>query len=246
MKCFVQLGKYGDIANICPVILYEFQSTGQKPAFLTSWKYGDIAIRMSYADPIMWDGDWQDLKGAVAFAKRKFSDVVVTQTYGKDFPIQKRRSSFQLDAWERAGRLELWDKIPLVLDTDEQKPASPQKHILFALNSESSPFDHSQEMLDLLAKEFPGHVLWSLDNTRLGNVVDCISLYNHADALVTVETAHIHLSRASTKPVVAIAADKPSRWHGSAFSERFAFYCRYSEFLSRKDELVRNLKAALN
>lgn len=245
VKCFVQLGKYGDIINICPILLYEFQNTGKKPYFLTSWKYGDIAARMPYVEPVMWDGDWQDLKGAVKFAKSKFDNVVVTQTFGKDFPIQKKRSSFALDAWDRAGIINLWDKIPLQLQVIQQFPASPKPHILFALKSQSSPFDGSEELLKLLAEAFPNHVLWSLDNTRLVNIVDCVSLYEASDLLVTIETAHLHLSRASTKPVIAFAANKPTLWHGSPYSDRFAFYCRYSEFKSRKDELMRVLKSCV-
>lgn len=70
-----------------------------------------------------------------------------------------------------------------------------------------------------------------------------IGAMNHAAALVTVETAHLHLSKASKVPTFALAAPG---WRGSAFSKRFKFFMRYVEWESRKLELIHAIRAILD
>jgi len=80
---------------------------------------------------------------------------------------------------------------------------------------------------------------------KLPHFFDFLPWYDAADALVSIDTSHLHLSAASNKPVVALVQDRPDRWHGSAWSQRFACYCRYHEFDERKDEMVESLRDAM-
>lgn len=236
--------KTGDLIATLPILNHHFSTTGQKPKVMVAKQYAALFDRVPFATPVVFDGDWQDLKGAMMQAKRMDSEIVCLSTYGRDFPIQHKCSSFQLDCYERAGLLSQWDSLPLPLNAKESTRYK-QPTILYADHAESAPFMQKDELYALLKQSFPKHDIVRLSAYKLKHFFDFLPWYNAADALVTIDTAHLHLSAASIKPVATLAADKPSRWKGSAWSKRFCFYCRYSEFMWRKEELVDCLKAAM-
>lgn len=217
---------------------------------MVSRQYSSILRRVPYVNPLIFDGEWSDLSGALKIAKQKFNDVTVLSTFGNGFPIEHRTSSFVLDAYDRAGCLHLWDALPLVLDKGKtpeilkQYPRIPT--ILLSDHSQSSPFLQKHALYDLLVREFPNHVVVRLQEYKLPHIVDFISWYDRAAAVVCVESAHLHLTASTKTPVVAIATDKPTRWNGSCWSKRFAFYCRYSEFDERKQEMVEAMRDAMS
>lgn len=244
-KTFVVVGcKTGDVIASLPIIYHEFLKSGQKPVVVIAKQYSHVLDRVPYAERFVYPGDWTDLAGALRMAKQNFNHVVCLSTYGRGFPIQHRTSSFVLDQYERAGVLPLWDTLPLVLSHSARSPFKTPT-ILFADHSQSSPFLQKQELDALLRTNFPEHQIIRLSDVLLPHIADFVGWYDQADALVTIETMHLHLSAATKTPTFALATDKPSRWHGSAQSKRFAFYCRYSEFDARKNELIGAMKDAL-
>lgn len=244
-KTFIALAKTGDILNALPIVHHEFVTTGKKPTLIVARQYSSILERVKYVEPCVFPGDWQDLAGALKMAKQKFCNVACLSTHGRAFAIEHRTSSFVLDQYERANLLPLYDTLPLVIS---HKPREPFKQptILYADHSESSPFLAKQELYSLLVESFPSHQIIRLSDIRLPHVVDFVGYYDQADALVTIETMHLHLSAATKTPTFALATDRPSRWNGSAPSKRFAWYARYSEFESRKGELVQSIKDTLS
>lgn len=247
---FIALGKVGDVLGTLPIIYNWFVSNHEKPTVMISKEYAHVLDRVPYVTPLVYDGHWTDLQGAYRLAKQQFDQVVCLSTFGQDFAIQHRTSSFQLEAYERAGCLHLWDTLPLVVDRGKLPDilaAHPKlaPTILLADHSQSSPFLQKQELYALLAESFPTHGIIRLSDYRLPHIVDFLSWYDRADALVTIETAHLHLSAATKTPVFALAADKPTKWSGSAWSKRFAFFCRYSEFDGRKTELIETMRDVL-
>lgn len=230
---------------------YDFTTTGQKPAIMVAAQFRAIVDRLDYVQPVIWEGSWDDLTGAVKQAKRDFDEVVITSTYGREFPINQRLSSFQLDQWHRAGCLDKWDTLPLVLP----RPANAKElatqyikgpTILYADHSQSSPFPHKDELYAMLKDDFGAtHKILRLSEVRLDNPLDLLALYDAASLIIAVETMHVHLSKATDTPVIALATDTPSPWHGSAPSKRFRFYCRYSEFDTRCQQLIEAARAAL-
>jgi hypothetical protein len=187
-----------------------------------------------------------DLKGALKFAKQRFYPVVVLSTFGEQFPIEHRRSSFQLDCYDRAGILQQWDCLKLTgLKSDSRNGLDLNSTILFADHSQSSPFLQKEELHRMLVESFPKHKVLRLSEHRLPHLFDFLDWYDNAEALVTIETSHLHLSAATTTPVFALATDKPHRWNGSCWSKRFKFYCRYSEFNERKEELIEAMRDEL-
>lgn len=244
---FLQLGKVGDILNAIPLAQFHARETGIKPYFIVADQYADILERIPHVVPVIYENSWDDLRGAMLWAKRQFETVIVTQTYGRNMPIEHRCSSWQLDAYERAGRLKDWDKLTLEVERSAAHLGATCKSptIFYADHSQSSPFFQKEELYKLLVDSFPLHAIIRLSSTRLSNFCDFVHWYDSSDAIVCVESAHLHLTKACSKPVVALATDKPSKWHGSAWSKRYAYYCRYSEFSERKMELVEALSAAL-
>lgn len=251
MKAYIALGKCGDICSSLPIIYHEFIKSGRKPNVVVSQQYAWIFDRVPFAEVTAFPGDWTDLDGALLFAKQRFSEVVCLSVFGRDFPIHQKTSSFQLEAYERAGVLHLWDKLPMpdiwlnpaMVASDTPSPSV----ILFADYSESSPFMQANELFSLLQETFPRHVILRTSQMRKeAHFFDCLAWYEAADALVTIETSHLHLSAASKTPVFALATDRPAKWNGSAWSKRFAFYCRYSEFSARKQELVDAMRDQLS
>jgi hypothetical protein len=266
MKAYVQLGKGGDILSLLPVLHDEFVRTGEKPVLVTSEQYASITDRLDYLYPIVLPLDWQDLTGAVKEAKRRFETVIVTQTFGVQFPIEHRTPSFQLDQWLRAGALEKWDLLALHIPrlvvptsvgmdrpcrkSEAQSRSFPHHRgddntILYADHSQSSPFPHREDLAETLAKEFPGHRVVRLSEIKMPHPLDLLNLYDDARLIVTVETMHLHLSAATQTPVIALATDAPSLWNGSAWSKRFALHCRYKDYPQRKAEIVAAAKRAL-
>lgn len=259
MKCFVQLGKIGDILGILPILYHEHKTTNQKQVLFTSKEYSFILEGCSYILPSIFDGEWQDLRGAIKKAKQQFEEVYIPQTHGRDFDIQHRTSSFQLDAWLRCGCVEHFEDWPLVIDqrngrrertligsvlkrlTTQGRPY--EKFILFADQSESSPFQQKEELAELLKMHIPAtHRIIRLSEVRAENPIDLLALYDRAACLVTIETMHIHLSKASNVPTVVLAADG---WRGSAKHRKFRFYCKYQEWPQNKNVLMEAVKDAI-
>lgn len=239
MRAYVQLGKIGDILSVVPML-------DDGDVMVVSKQYAHVMQRIP-VKTCEYDGDWTDLVGAIRFAKARFPDVVVPQMHGgKEFPMRHRTPSFQLDQWQRCGKLSEWDNRPLNVIPSPFTPLSEKPHILYADHSQSSPFLHKDDLYKVLKESFPDMEVIRLSETWLDNFCDFVSIYNHAAAIVSVETAHLHLAKASKIPIIALATDTPSKWHGSAYSKRFAFHCRYGDYMARKEELVAELKCAID
>lgn len=253
MKAFVQLGKIGDIISILPILAqkqFQYREGDNPPrSFLVVAKeYANILEGVSYVEPVIWKGGADDVAGAIMFAKKRFSQVVVLQTWG-NMPIQHLTPSFQFDQWKRAGVLPFFEDFPLTFD--KRNPMEERRLermtdkplILFADHSQSSPFLQKEELYGMLNKEFgQDFTVVRLSEVRAQRIYDVLGLMDAAHCLVTVETAHLHLSRASTVPTIALAA---SGWRGSAFSKRFKFFMRYPEWESRKHDLIEAVRTTV-
>lgn len=235
MKCYVQTAKFGDIISILPILHDEWRRTGEKPALVVSKQYAVAFTTIDYIQLCVYDGDWQDVFGAIKFAKQNFAEVIIPQTHGNGYNPERKRASFQLDQWDRCGAYDKWDTLPMILPRPANASELVKRHlgkpsILYADHSESSPFDRSDELYESLTKTFPDHKIVRLSSIRFPNLLDVLALYDAAQLIVTIETVFLHLLHATDTPGIALATDKPSKWHGSAGSMKFAFYTHYDEF----------------
>ena len=65
-KCFVHLGRNGDIINTLPILKLEAERTGKPANLLVSLPYVDLLDGCSYVTPIPFNGDIRDLVRALA------------------------------------------------------------------------------------------------------------------------------------------------------------------------------------
>lgn len=240
-SCIVSLGKIGDVLSVISRLHHGSN-------LVISKRYATIAQGIPGITPHIYEGEWDDLEGAIKWAKRKFKRVLVPQTFGKDIPIRHLTPGFQHDQWLRMGAVEKNGSQPIQIPrpkNDEGLVGRYVAQILVADHSQSSPFEHREDLWKTINEQFgKTHTITRLSEVKLYDFKDFLCLYDKAECLVSIDTAFLHLSAFSTVPTIALAADKPQSWHGSSDTGRFRFYCRYSEYQSRKDELIAAIKEA--
>jgi predicted GH43/DUF377 family glycosyl hydrolase len=244
VSCFIQLGKIGDIVSILPVVESEYIITGEKPKLLVASEYAHVLQGLDYVEPVIFSGGWGDLSAAVRVAKGQHTAVKVAQTHARDFPIERKHPSFQYDQWARCGALKDWGMLPLNYPS-ANTTIPKQPFILLGDKSESSPFA-VENLAQALTNEFPSHQIVRLSNVSVSRLAELVELYDAADLIITIDTAHLHLSQASSTPVIALATDSPGRWRGSAHHPRFALHLRYSDVPHRTKQLFHVAKMAVN
>ncbi len=240
VKAYLLLGKAGDIVGVLPCLHADFIETGHKPHLIISKRYSSIVEGLDYLEPVIWQGDWEDVSGALLWAKHTYGEVVVAQMHARDFVPRRVLPSFQLDQWQRCGRLEQWGTLPLVYPVEKglQKPSN---FILVGDKGESAPFPKIEEIIITLTKEFPQHRIVRLSDWTL-SFSELLALYDAADLIVTIDTLHSHLTMASKTPLIVLSNDKPSRWHGIPFHPRMAMMCRYGDYDLKKEQLIHTAK----
>lgn len=244
MKATLCLGKGGDLISVLPCLHADYIETGRKPHVIVSTKYAPILHGLDYVEPVLWSGNWQDVEGALMAAKRQYQQVIVPQMHSDSYLPRRMFPSFQLDQWDRCGRLHQWGALSLVMPRHEEKIEG--RIILLGDSSESSPFLQIEDLHSALLKEFPQHRIVRLSTVRFPLLPDLLALYDAADLIVTIDTMHLHLSGASKTPVIALATDKPGRWHGSAFHPRMAAHIRYGDYELKKPYLLHIAKQCVN
>lgn len=260
MKAFIALGSEAEVVGILPIVQRELETTGEKPTLVVS--EGGILLGLEQAYCRV-DYSKEGPLSAFASAKGFFEEVVFFPPRNSDATTEHRHPSHQFDQWDRAACLHLWDTLPLALPRSamEQWPfktvpaadnaqgrTSPFKSLPFILLADDDPdhpFPFKDELFALLVKEFPLHQIVRLSEISFAHLFDVLALYDAADLIVCAETVHLPLSRACKTPVIALANDQPTVWHGSAPSSRFAFYVHYGGFPRVKDELIGAAKAAI-
>lgn len=244
---YVIPGKIGDCLSAIPII--DFLRGDKKAHVVTSSKYADVFHGIEWAIPHVLNEDWQNLHSFIEYAKKRFRKVEVLSTYGKTLPIKNSTPSFQLDQYYRAGILKNWDNLIFHLPVQRWVHGHDLKKtltILIADFSESAPFEGIEELVHVVSEKFPEYKIVRLSSMFLPNFKDFLHLYDTAQLLITVDTAHLHLSAFSTIPVIAFSRDTPSKWNGAAYSKRFYWYCRYSDWNMRKVEFLHYVKNALS
>jgi len=79
---YINLGKYGDVCCLLPALYDEFNQTGEKPNLIISKDFQDIIDGTSYVNKIVYDGSFDDIKGALEFAKSLSLEPKTTQVVG--------------------------------------------------------------------------------------------------------------------------------------------------------------------
>lgn len=232
------LGKSGDVLSILPCLHAEYLETGKRPTLIVSKDYSAIPKILPWLNVEEFDGSFEFIGNALRWAK-KFGKVdFIPQMSGVGYPQPVRNHpSFQYCQWDRMGRLHQWNELTLELPRVHNVTIPKQPFILLADHSQSSPFQHIDRLFEKLKKEFPNHSIIRLSSIRLPSLLHFLPLYDAADLLISIDTSHAHLSRASKVPFIMLATDVPGTWWGSGFHPRMSLHVRYSDYELREGEL---------
>ena len=251
------LGALGDICILLPLFYKLHQETGLKQQVVTSINYAQMFDGVSYVETLVYPekydrNDKRMVQKIVDFAKSKFHTkplVFLNPIECPDGKPPQTTDSFVKEFWKIAGRADEWAMHPLIFDQrDEQREAAlvektcpdvDKPVILCALTGLTSPFPHAADLLKSLQERFSDCQVVDLATVSAERPYDLLGLFDNARLLVSVDTMHLHLSRGSGIPVIALARDYPTNWNGSPWNKRFQFYCRYSQYPNRKEELLR-------
>lgn len=231
----VCLGRYGDILNALP-IAYQLSKEGKRPKFVTTEEFWTILKGVSYVDLVVWNRDYKELPFAIERVKDNESYIV--QSYMN--PDSRRLTdSYQKESWRVAGWLDRFGTIPLVIDVrDPSREAgldlkyalrtpnfhAKKKSILVAGKSVSSPTKF--DLVKCVREAFMDHNVIDLCDTTAGFIHDLVGVMDKAQMLVSIDTMHLHLARASTIPVVSIINNG---WFGSVPPPNSVATIRYAD-----------------
>lgn len=263
-KCYIQLGRTGDILNVLPMLWADAQG-GERSSIIVSREYSTVLEGASYFDLTIFDGPPHDIPGAIALAESEGLNWRCTQVNGPTDIVRevvyKRAgldravtTSFQKEQWRVAGRLHEFGNYPLVFDRrDLDREAilydsvvkKKSRYLLVSPSGISSPFPYRELLLELV--RHCGLQVVDLSQVKAERFYDLLGLFERAECLVSIDTAALHLAYACPKlPVVALVNDRPTLWNGSSWRGQHEFYCRYHDFPDRAVEmvnLIRSLKS---
>ncbi len=214
----VQIGKYGDCINILPLAFMLHKKLGGRIKWLVGQDWASILEGVSYVEPVIFGGRDDDLSRALHLFRGH--DKLVTQAW-RNPDTERRTESFALEQWRYAGQLDEKGKWPLVFDKRDRareremiNRIAPLKNgkpiVLVSTRSISTPYPHAFRLLDELKKNLDADVI-DISSDIATKLYDMIGLYDAADLLVTVDTCHAHLARASQCPVIMLQNDG---WRG--------------------------------
>lgn len=255
----VLLGHFGDLCIILPLLKQRADQTGSPQPIVVARNYASLLEGVSYVDPVIYDGDWMRgksldaNKAAAEFAKSKFPDCKLTFLNPIEGDPPKVMDNFVKEMWHLAGSVGGWNTLPLVFDRRDLhreaklagKIAMAKPIILAALDGISSPFLKKPELMASLKARFKHWKVVDMSTVKAEKPYDLLGLFDRAALLVSIDTMHLHLSRASNVPVIALSRDMPGKWYGTPWSNRYAFHCRYSQYDRRKEELLQAADDAL-
>lgn len=245
-KALVQLGRYGDILNVLP-LLSEVHREGRPATLCVAKEFSSLLDGVSYVTPLGWDGPVHEVPEALQWLETRGYQGVVSQVTIKG-PPPRRTESYMRDSWQKVGKENRWDQLALTFDRrDKAREAALAEQfdlsgqtILVNLSSVSSPF-HRPDLLGQMRVRFPGFNFVDISAVRAERLYDLLGLFDRATALMSVDTSALHLSKASTVPVIAFTNADP--WLATLPAPNYLLTRRYNDIdLSEVGDTLQRLR----
>jgi hypothetical protein len=235
--CILQLGRWGDIINVLPLV------------HMTSYPivvgkgFESLAKSIDYARVVPVPVDATDFQGGLAVAKRMFKNVRAAQVNNHTPPDFSLPHGFMEQAYRNAGahreflaghfnRIPAFtrDKAAEVNLTRRVLGDWPVvKPILVCTSGFSSPFPYAALVLGTVRRFAGGHPVVDISQVRAEKFTDMLGLFDAARALVTIDTGVLHLAGAHGKiPYFAFLQDRPNPWYKGYCRGNVRMRCGYT------------------
>lgn len=255
--CIVQLGRFGDIINILPVAKH-INDTYGKPYVLCSREFSSVLEGCSYVEPYPVDLNNGQVKEAMAIARKQFRHVLQAQIWGNDWIQDKQCVSFNMEQWRMLGFLHKFREHTMIPVFDQQdrpralaalgKARTKLGEPLLLVNvtqSHSSPFGAGPALLAKIREAFePAFEVLDVSGLALHRIYDLLPFMEAARAIVTIDTALIHLAAATTTPVVCITNQQP--WLGSVPRTAWGMTLPYDQAASEPERVINMTRIAVS
>lgn len=222
----VELGRYGDVANILPVAKH-ISDSYDKPYFVISKEFASILDGVGYVVPHVVDIPNNEPNKALEIARAEYKFVLSAQIWGHNYPQVRCTPAYNMESWRNCGFLPRFNDKSWKLVFDRRDLEREQKLVNYVTSSGkfkiilvqttrsiSSPFTKGQDILDLIGNSFCDRFrIVDLAGVTAERIYDLIGLMDAAECLVSCDSAPLHLAAASNIPVVALVNPKP--WLGT-------------------------------
>lgn len=242
----LQLGRFGDIANILPACKQLAGAEG-RVGMLVAQEFATILDGVSYVEPQLWSGHYGQLTSAYRWARPRWPEVLCAQVYDAEGRTSFGRQchSFNMESWRQIGMLDQWGKLPLVFDRRDKHRESilvtqhltDKPMVLLNLSGgHSGPFEHWKEFQDEIVAKWAGkYNIVDLARIQAARVYDLIGFMDHAEWLITVDTVTLHLAAASKVKMISMQRDG---WDGAVPSTPYSMlHMPYSQVRMRMQEV---------
>jgi hypothetical protein len=236
--CILQLGRFGDIINILPLVY----ATGWP--IVVAEEFASLAQSIDYAQVIPAPVPAVDFPAGWRFAQRQFVQICATQVYNHTPPDFSLPHGFMEQSYRNAGRhaeflAGRYDVIP-AFKRDEKAEARlrasvlascrpPARPILVCTSGVSSPFRDAALVLATVKRYALGRPVVDISGVRAEKFVDMLGLLDAAALLVTVDCGMLHLAGAHGKvPYIAYRNNLPGNWYRGYCRGNCVAKCDYS------------------
>jgi hypothetical protein len=243
-SCIIALGPTSTILNALP-LAHQMNAEGNRPCFAIADEFKSILESVTYVDPIVVPGSYENLRTTMDSLAKQYS-VVQMQVKGHGYMIPKPMGqSWSEEAYQiskNGSRFCDGQFEALCLDRrfpDEEAAIvdaligdDPRPIILVNLtNPTHAQFTFANQVMELVASRFSEECrIIDLQGmkARLGSL---LGLFERASFLITADNATLHLAAACpTLPYIAFIADKPSLWDGSYTRGNCVLRIRYGQY----------------
>lgn len=223
--CFVELGRYGDIINLLPV-LKVVADNHKPPLLMVSSKFADLLDGISYVRPFITQLSNEKLGEALKIARENFDFVICSQIWGEGWSQAKTMKHYNVESWKNSGMLHRFNDPALRPVFDKRDVAREKALIanvvqkdtrpLILVNASaavSSPCPSCAGLMEEIKSMWgQDYNVVDLSQVRGERLFDLLGLMEQASCLVSIDTSLLHLVTATNCPVVAIVPSKADGW----------------------------------
>lgn len=203
----VSLRRNGDIICLLPAMKAMSQLRNRKVRLVVHQDFAPLLDGVSYVEPVIWRGGWEE--PLLAAAKHK---AINAQVFGKGLAPDTIKENFAMLAWKKLGFN--WSRHqPLLFDKRDYEREkrlaeatfkTDKPKILIKLHGFSSPFPNAKMMHDMINATFSDKAeIINLDNVTAHRIYDLIGLMDRSACMITVDTSAHWLAHASRVPLIS-------------------------------------------